>query len=125
MNGYFDSGRPTLEFEIKGLKTDRIKATIDTGYDGYLSIPLAKALPLGLILIATKTYTLADGNSTHNLVCMGDVKLTKYKGQFIPIDLSFTSNSILVGCAFFKVFKVKVHIDYSNEKVRIINSKSK
>ena len=44
------------------------EALVDTGFTGFLMLPVSKALPLGLVLDGAAVYTLADGS---NLNCFG------------------------------------------------------
>jgi len=44
---------------------------IDTGFNNFLMLPIAEALPLGLALHGTGNYTLADGSSVSNFLAQG------------------------------------------------------
>jgi len=48
---------------------------IDTGFTGFLMLPLAQALPLGLALCGTGDYTLADGSTVTNFLARGTVTI--------------------------------------------------
>jgi hypothetical protein len=54
-------------------------AIIDTGFTGFLSMPLLQALPLSLVLAATVTVTLADGSTAPKLLV--GAKVTLPSGQ--------------------------------------------
>ncbi len=121
MRGYFENGRPYLDLQIFGVFEEakqKFQARIDTGFDGYLTIPLTQALPLGLILKGIENYVVADERSVENLVCFGNVTVEK-KTVFVPIDLSHTNSIILIGNSLLKELGSALTIDYKNEKIEI------
>jgi predicted aspartyl protease len=75
--GYLDTnGHPRLTIRISGTHptaTAVVEAMIDTGFTGFLMLPIAQALPLGLALYGTGNYTLADGSSVTNFLAEGTV----------------------------------------------------
>jgi predicted aspartyl protease len=115
----FDT-RPVVEIEVEGITGNKKKfiAKIDTGYDGYLQIPLTEGFPIGLVLKGTQTYTVASGDSTTHLVCLGEVKIG-IKSEVVPIDLSPNSKSILLGTYLLKDLNAKLIVNYSNPAVKI------
>ncbi len=72
-----------------------------------MMLPLTAALPLGLTLISTSAYTLADGSSTTSLLALGTIE---YEGQqiFGPVSLESNVNckDVLVGMEFIKQGKL-------------------
>lgn len=76
VNPYFDpNGRPIVEIEVSnplGWKRT-VKALIDTGFDGFLSLPILEAFPIGLLLRGTMPVTLADGSTQQTLYCLGGI----------------------------------------------------
>src|ERR1035437_3015731 len=77
--GFLDgNGRPCIKVAIWGLHrnfSQEFEAMIDTGFTGFLSIPISSAFPLGLTLYGTTTYTLADGSSSPKLLGFGTVAI--------------------------------------------------
>jgi predicted aspartyl protease len=75
--GYLDSnGHPRLTIRVSGTHPTAcadIEAMIDTGFTGFLMLPIAIALPLGLVLYGTGNYTLADGSQVTNFLAQGTV----------------------------------------------------
>ena len=75
--GYLDdNGHPRLTIRVSGTHPTAsavVEAMIDTGFTGFLMLPIAQALPLGLALYGTGNYTLADGSSVTNFLAQGPV----------------------------------------------------
>ncbi len=103
MVGYFERGHLYTEFEVYGVFTQskkQVKAQIDTGYSGYLTLQYPDAFPLGLVLIGTKAYTIADDSTMYSFVALGTVIIDSKK-IVIPIDIQ-PKGSILVGMQLLK-----------------------
>ena len=74
--GYLDDkGDPHLKITVSGPVTSGIEidCLIDTGYQGFLSLPLLQAFPVGLILSGTTNIVMANGQLQPRLMCMGQV----------------------------------------------------
>jgi predicted aspartyl protease len=75
--GYLDSlGHPVLTIRVTGTNPNArldVEAMIDTGFTGFLQLPIPDALPLGLVLCADGKYTLADGRTVTNFIARGTV----------------------------------------------------
>ncbi len=75
--GYLDkSGHPYIKIKVWGLSSafaGEFDAMIDTGFSGYLMIPLVQALPLALTLFGTTQYQLADGTMSPKLLAHGSI----------------------------------------------------
>jgi predicted aspartyl protease len=77
--GYLDNdGHPRLTIRIKGTHPTAKTVTdalIDTGFTGFLMLPIVQALPLGLALYGTGDYTPADGSTVTNFLADGEVSI--------------------------------------------------
>jgi|HubBroStandDraft_1064217.scaffolds.fasta_scaffold222910_1 hypothetical protein len=75
--GYLDRlGHPVLAIRVTGTNPTAhldVDAMIDTGFTGFLQLPIAQALPLGLVLCAESEFSLADGSSVTNFIAKGKV----------------------------------------------------
>ena len=73
-----NSGHPIVKIEVFGLSAQfkkEFEAMIDTGFTGFLMMPLVEAFPLALTLYGTSNWTLADGSSQPKLLAFGSVVL--------------------------------------------------
>ena len=75
--GYLDSaGHPRLTIQVSGTSPNTYadcEALIDTGFTGFLMLPIAQALPLGLVLLSTSDYVLANGQPITCYLARGTV----------------------------------------------------
>lgn len=57
-----DPGPPVIELKIRGSRQElTVEGILDTGFNGFLCLPISLAVPLGLELIDVITSELADG----------------------------------------------------------------
>ncbi len=120
MKTYFDeSSHPVVEITVSGMeKTATLPALIDTGFDGYLSLPLSLALPLGLKLFYRTSVTLADGSIKEELLFKAKVKLGK-KWQKASVFINW-GNVALLGTKLLE--NSKLLLDFPNQKIQIQSS---
>lgn len=97
--GYLDKGHPHLKIKVYGLSAQfaqEFEAMLDTGFSGYLMLPLVSALPLALTLFGTTTYTLADGSTSPKLLAHGNID---YDGEvtsgLIVLEANASSGPLL------------------------------
>ena len=119
MVGYFENGHLFIEFDVWGVfpqSKKKVKAQIDTGYSGYLTLQYQEAFPLGLVLIGTKAYTIADDSTMYSFVALGTVEIDGKKIT-IPIDIQ-PKGSILIGMQLLKKMEKDLFIDFMNESIK-------
>jgi predicted aspartyl protease len=105
--GFFaKSGSPAIQITVSGAVpglSKQFDATIDTGFTGFLSIPLVKAFPLGLLLFSTVKVVLADGSTNLRLTAYGAV-LIGSEARSGVIILEPNSDELLIGMHLLKEF---------------------
>jgi len=112
-----DLGTPVSELKIRGSRQARtVEGILDTGFNGFLCLPISLAVPLGLELIDVITSELADGTIVEDeLVFAGQAE---WDGAFMHIRILLTkSEDILIGTDFFQGYRVQ--LDHPAGTVRI------
>lgn len=121
MDGSFSpTGHPIFQIEVYGFSdkfSQKFDAMLDTGFSGFLNLPLVYALKIGLILNSTASYTLADGSTQHTLLCLGSIKI----GEGVqPGLISISKGSdVLIGMDFLRKFKKKLSLDCEGGTLRL------
>ena len=103
--GSFDaSGSPTLDIEITGSSASKsYKATIDTGFTGFVALNQAEMIPLGLTVHGAAPVTLGNGATIDNLLAVGEVTVSGVRRSG-TILLDETCHDILIGLEFLQKF---------------------
>lgn len=104
-------------FGFSEKNTISVNAMLDTGFSGFLSLPLADCLRTGLILYSTATYTLADGSIDSALLCLGTI-FVPTKKVIGAISISKDTNALL-GMEFLKNLNATLHLSLSSKIVKI------
>jgi predicted aspartyl protease len=107
--GYLDNaGHPHIKIRVWGLSNQfgqEFEAMIDTGFSGFLSLPLVRAFPLALTLFGTTQYELADGSMSPKLLAHGSID---HEGEITSGLIALESNANcgpLVGMEFLRQSK--------------------
>ncbi|MDR3559487.1 MAG: hypothetical protein P4L62_02510 [Candidatus Pacebacteria bacterium] len=122
MVGTFENDSPYVEIKISGISKQpkTIKALVDTGFNGYLTLPYAEAFPLGLVLFGIQSSTLADGSLSHYFVCIGTVEVD---GKSIETTIDIQPNcNVLLGTKLLKLLGKILVVDVMNAKVELKSS---
>ena len=85
--------------------TQLVEALIDTGFTGFLSLPLSMIESLGLLWIFSDSVTLGDGSE----VIFQMYRATAiWDGQFKVVDVAASESELLLGMSLLYGFKLQV-----------------
>lgn len=119
--GYLANGEPFIEIGLAGALTPppkKLACLIDTGFTGFLSIPLVDALPFGLILSGTTSVVFANGTTEFRLTCLGVASIDgQTKAGVITLEPQGTN--VLLGMDFLRVFGLQLRVDPSTATVEL------
>ncbi len=105
-------GRPRLPLNIKGNVAQlEFEAVIDTGFSGFLYMPILASIPLGVFLESTSRVTLADGSVVTVLLAQFQVEVMgdKRMGRTM-LDVG-GGNDVLIGMEFMRNFSRVLQVD--------------
>lgn len=124
--GYINnSGRPAIKISLcgafPGLRSE-FEAVIDTGFTGFVSMPLLEAFPLGLPLVGATSIVLADGNTHARYTAICSAFLGQEQRAGIVI-LEPSSQDLLVGMEFVKNFQKTLVVCEDRKIVVLIDNR--
>lgn len=99
---------PRVPVEVLGSVHGNVKevvAIVDTGFTGFMQIPLAIGIACNLNLWGIQSFKLADGKLIKNIECFGKIRFAG-KELFGNITLSETSEDCLIGMQFLQELKM-------------------
>lgn len=112
-----NSDEPIIKLEIilSRNSSRKVNAVIDTGFNGYISIPTAFIEESDWDFLGTEEYELANGDIVGEKVYIGRIF---FDGDELKVfSLTNRSSDILIGT---KILKNKIlKIDFRNSKVTI------
>jgi len=116
-----DKGEPTLDIEVLGAFNQPASFTclIDTGFTGFLSIPLLQAFPVGLVLSGTMSLELANGAVETKLTCLGIARLNGVELAGV-IVIENESNQVLLGMDFLRIFGLKLLVCPTTGQIEVV-----
>ncbi len=119
--GYLDAnGDPHIKLKVSGPITTgtEMDFLIDTGYQGFVSIPLVQAFPIGLILSGTTNIVMANGQPQPRLMCLGGVTCDGTQEVGLVV-IESTGQTPLVGMEFLRRFNKRLVVDPVNGIVEL------
>jgi clan AA aspartic protease len=116
-----DPLHPTLELQISdgaSKRTSKVPALIDTGFDGYLSLPASLAKELELEIIGETEVEVATGHNFVVQICICrffvvDLDLSEIEVEAIISD----EGEILIGTKYLDLNLKTFTIDFANHKM--------
>ena len=127
MLGRFDStGSPVFQLQVSGVggtQSRTVTAVMDTGFSGFLLLPVSLALPLGLVPYASTDVILADGATQSKLICDGTAMFEGISRTGLVI-LEEQGAEVLAGMEFLKTFALTLTLDASAMTIELtVNSR--
>ncbi len=112
-----DNFSPEITIEVIGLSGEsrKVVAIVDTGFTGFLQIPLAIGISCNLALWSISTSILADGSRVRNLQCFGKIRFGNKELANI-LTLSDTGNDCLLGVQFLQELKGEFILSHAEKK---------
>ena len=111
--GFFDkNGSPSIKIKLAGAystKATEFELIVDTGFSGFISMPIIRAFPLGLPLTGTTSVVLADGKSQTKLFASAKTTIGN-RTEVGLVILEESSSHILVGMDFLRTFKLAIFV---------------
>lgn len=86
----------TLEFIDANGQREAVPATIDTGFDGFLTISPDLAARLQMPYLETRAYELGDGNRVDFSINLATVD---WDGNIRDVEALVTNGGVLIGMA--------------------------
>ncbi|MCU0565757.1 MAG: clan AA aspartic protease [Oculatellaceae cyanobacterium Prado106] len=123
MLGYVNTNREAiLQIAIVGdnKKLQSVRAIIDTGFTGDLTLPRTVVDELGFTLRGIQRVTLADGNSQYFEICVGTVI---WNGQTRQVEINVADTNSLVGMGLLEGYHLGVE-GKPNGQVKIMSLSS-
>jgi predicted aspartyl protease len=122
--GFLDSnGDPHIKLTVRGAIAPsgiEIDFLIDTGYQGFVLIPILQAFPIGLILAGTTNIVMANGQPQPRLTCIGSVECDGEEHLDL-ILIEPTGQVALLGMEFLRAFHKRLSIDPMAGTVELIS----
>lgn len=120
---FASSGSPVVKITISGLigPGREFDAIFDTGFTGFLSMPLVDAFPLGLLLYGTMNLVLADGSTSFRLTAFGKVTV-EGDSQSGIIVLEPSSGEVLAGMELLRKFGKALTVSPTTNTVSFVDS---
>jgi len=118
--GVFENGLPCIDIRVLGGADTHqpIRAVIDTGYNGHLTLPYQTAFPLGLTLLGIESARQADGTFSPFLSCLGTVVLGDTRVR-ATIDVQQGARA-LIGTALLADLAVTLTLNSKQELVELV-----
>jgi predicted aspartyl protease len=104
------SGSATLKIRVAGTTpAQEYDAVIDTGFNGFLAMPIMAMVDLGLRSEGAVTVTLGDGSKVDNLVARGSITIGS-RTEICDILLDENSPEVLLGLSLLRAFSLALII---------------
>ena len=103
------TGSPIIRITVRGSKDEvTVDGILDTGFNGFICLPIVVAVPLGLELIDVADSELADGTIVQDELVFAGKAL--WGSEFMDVEILLTkSTDTLIGTAILKNSDVRLN----------------
>lgn len=111
------NGTPVVDVRIIGRRGEIVlEGVLDTGFDGYICLPITKAVALGLELIDLESSELADGTILEDEpIFLGEME---WDGAIIEVYIVLTKSvDALIGTAL--LWGMDMRVNYATGELTI------
>jgi len=117
METFFDSRKhPKIKLTVIGArKSSLLEAILDTGFDGYLSLPISIAVTLGIELTAIIPVEYADGRKSQELVFSVRVNFGG-REEIVPTTLTAGAEA-LAGTSLLAGYELR--LNFPKQKINL------
>lgn len=115
MHGNLQNNLAYLEFDLFGIDkrtSNHFIGIIDTGFNGYLQIPMVQALQLGLKLVGVMPSTIANGQTVMSLLAEGYISFNGGRKKINTTIQLQDGQTILIGTQLLKAIGQNVVFDF-------------
>ena len=118
--GRLDFGGPKVAFTVGGSKARlEFEGILDTGFTGFILLPISLAIPLGLELDGFNTSVTADGRIHQSPTATATVEFGDHSLE-ASIVLAYYGDEILIGMSFLELFQQSLIIH--RDRVLVIDA---
>ena len=116
LRGFFQNNCPYIKLIVVGSTGEKeITALLDTGFNGYLTLPESDCAEIGLERVGVGSSTVADGSSSPYIDYRGKAICN---GERIIIDIeSQPKCKILFGMSLLKELHLNLFVDIEADRV--------
>lgn len=120
--GFFKNKCPRIKIVLEGISNEEIEVLIDTGFNGYLTLPESVAARIGLQQTGgVGSSTVADGSSSPYISYLGKAI---YNGKRIDTEIEVQPDcKILLGMSLLEEFGLNLFVDLLANRVELNDSR--
>lgn len=124
LRGFFKNNCPYITITLAGdTSSKEIDVLVDTGFNGYLTLPEHIAQEIGLVAMGVGSSIIADGSSSPYIDYRGTAI---YNNKRIITDVEVQPHcKILLGMALLDALKLNLFVDLQAERVELNSSDTK
>lgn len=126
MHGSFQNNLAQIDFDLFGIDkrtSGHFTGIIDTGFNGYLQIPMVQALPLGLKLVGVMPSMIANGQTVFCLLAEGYISFNGGRKKINTTISLQDGQTVLIGTQLLKTLGQNIVFDFVGGTFKFIRRK--